>query len=158
MKKTILIALMAIVATGAVIAQNTNEKKERRDRDGEKRIERQMKRLDKKLSLTEDQKIKLKDYYTEFQNMKKARMEQMRQQEQRNREALDNKINSILTDEQKAKYAEMKDKDKKMWKDDDDDQMRGRGHGPRHGGKGHMRGAHKGHDRFGDNVARDMEE
>ena len=52
----------------------------------------------------------------------------------------------------------MKDKYKKMWKDDDDDQMRGRGHGPRHGGKGHMRGAHKGHDRFGDNVTRDMEE
>ena len=102
MKKTILIALMAIVATGAVIAQDTNEKKERRGRDGEKQIERQMKRLDKKLSLTEDQKIKLKDYYTEFQNMKKARMEQMRQQEQRDREALDNKINSILTDEQKA--------------------------------------------------------
>ena len=92
MKKTILIALMAIVATGAVIAQDTNEKKERRGRDGEKRIERQMKRLDKKLSLTEDQKMKLKDYYTEFQNMKKARMEQMRQQEQRDREALDNKI------------------------------------------------------------------
>ncbi|MBQ2164949.1 MAG: hypothetical protein II445_10640 [Muribaculaceae bacterium] len=158
MKKTILIALMAIVATGAVIAQDTNEKKERRGRDGEKQIERQMKRLDKKLSLTEDQKMKLKDYYTEFQNMKKARMEQMRQQEQRDREALDNKINSILTDEQKAKYAEMKDKNKDMWKDGNHDQMRGKGHGPRHGGKGHMRGAHKGHDRFGDNVARDMEE
>ena len=35
MKKTILIALMAIVATGAVIAQDTNEKKERRGRDGD---------------------------------------------------------------------------------------------------------------------------
>lgn len=158
MKKTILIALMAIVATGAVIAQDTNEKKERRGRDGEKRIERQMKRLDKKLSLTEDQKVKLKDYFTEFHNMKKARMEQMRQQEQRDREALDNKINSILTDEQKAKYAEMKDKNKDMWKDGNHDQMRGKGHGPRHGGKSHMRGAHKGHDRFGDNVTRDMEE
>lgn len=158
MKKTILIALMAIVATGAVIAQDTNEKKERRGRDGEKRIERQMKRLDKKLSLTEDQKVKLKDYFTEFHNMKKARMEQMRQQEQRDSEALDNKINSILTDEQKAKYAEMKDKNKDMWKDGNHDQMRGKGHGPRHGGKGHMRGAHKGHDRFGDNVTRDMEE
>lgn len=156
MKKTILIALMAIVATGAVIAQDTNDKMDRRGHDGQKRIERQMNRLDKKLKLTDDQKAKLKDYYTEFDNMKKARMEQMRLQEQRDREALDSKIKSILTDEQKAKYDEMKEKEKEMWKDGEHDFMHGKGHGPRHGGMPPM-GGHSGRGGFGGGMDRDME-
>lgn len=134
MKKTILIALMAIVATSTVIAQDKNEMKVFGWDDTESRIEHQIKRLDKKLKLTDEQKSKLQDYYTEFDKMKKARMEQMRIQEQRDREALDGKIKSILTEEQKAKYDEMKEKEKEMWKDGKHDFMHGKGHGPRRGG------------------------
>lgn len=148
MKKTILIALMAIVATSTVVAQEVSEKKERHNRDGEKRIERQMKRLDKKLALTDEQKAQIKDYYTEFDNLKKARMEQMRQQEEADRKALDGKIQSILTPEQQSKYAEMKEKEKEMKTDGKRDGMRGRGHGPRQGGMRGM-GGHRGHGGFG---------
>ena len=139
MKKTLLLALMAIVATSSIGAQ---ENQDRRGPDPEKRIERQVKRLDKKLKLTEEQKLQLKEYYTEFDKLQQARMEQIRMQEKRERDALDNKIQSILTDEQKAKFAEMKEQEKEMWKNED-------GFGPRHGpgfgrGGGRPMGGHGG--------------
>ncbi len=134
---------MALVATTAVIAQESNEKSDRRGDKGEKHIERQMKRMDKKLNLSEDQKKQIKDFFTEFDQQKKARMEQMRQQEKRDRDALDSKIGSILTEEQRAKWAEMKAEREKMMKKGKDGMRdkKGRGHGPR--------GDHKGHGRFG---------
>ena len=139
--------LMALFATTAMSAQDVQEFQEHRGPSPEKRIEHQIKRLDKKLKLTEEQKLQLKDYYTEFDKLQQARMEQIRQQEKREREALDGKINSILTEEQKAKYAEMKNEDKDRWKGE----MRPNrgGMGPRHGGM-HQRGGHRGgHGGFG---------
>lgn len=146
MKKTLLLALMAIVATTAVTAQDFEKRGERRGLDPEQRIEKQVKRLEKKLKLTEDQQKQLKEFYGEFDKAQMARMQQMRQQELKDREALNGKINSILTEEQKAKYAEMKEKDKEMWKEGGQGKGFGRGHGHHrgHGGPGRM-----GHGGFG---------
>ena len=52
MKKTLLIALMAIVATTTVTAQDIEQRGDRRGHDPEKRVEGQVKRLDKKLKLS----------------------------------------------------------------------------------------------------------
>lgn len=149
MKKTILLALMAVVATTAVSAQDFDKRDERRGPDPDKFIERQVKRLDKELKLTDDQKQLLKEYYGEFNKSQMARMEQMRLMEQKDREALNDKINSILTDDQKVKYANIKEKDKEMWKNGN--KGFGRGHGPDRGhgpGIGHGHG-HGGHGGFG---------
>ena len=158
MKKTLLLALMAVFATTAVTAQDMEQRDDRRGMDPEKRIEKQVGRLDKKLKLTDEQKQQLKEYYGEFDKAQMARMEQVRLQEKKDREALDGKINSILTEEQKAKYAEMKEKDKEMWKEGRKGFGQGQGHrsgrghegfGPGRGHGGH--GGHGGFDRDMDN-------
>ena len=151
MKKTLLLALMAIVATSTVIAQDIEPRGERRGPYPEKRIEHQIKRLDKKLKLTDEQQKMLKEYYGEFNQAQQARMIQMKQMEKRDREALDGKIKSILTDEQKVKYDEMKDKEKEMWKDGRGDFNKGgigpgRGHRP---GRGMGPGGRGGHGGYG---------
>lgn len=151
MKKTLLLALMAIVASSTVIAQDIETRGERRGPDPEKRIEHQIKRLDKKLKLTDEQQKMLKEYYGEFNQAQQARMIQMKQMEKRDREALDSKIKSILTDEQKVKYDEMKDKEKEMWKDGRGDFNKGgfgpgRGHRP---GRGMGPGGRGGHGGYG---------
>ncbi len=155
MKKTLLLALMAVFATTAVTAQDMEQRDDRRGMDPEKRIEKQVGRLDKKLKLTDEQKQQLKEYYGEFDKAQMARMEQVRLQEKKDREALDGKINSILTEEQKAKYAEMKEKDKEMWKEGRKGFGQGQGHrsGRGHGGFGPGRGhgGHGGFDRDMDN-------
>ena len=152
MKKTLLLALMAVFATTAVTAQDMEQRDDRRGMDPEKRIEKQVGRLDKKLKLTDEQKQQLKEFYGEFDKAQMARMEQVRLQEKKDREALDGKINSILTEEQKAKYAEMKEKDKEMWKEGRKGFGQGQGHrsGRGHGGFGPGRGhgGHGGHGGF----------
>lgn len=155
MKKTFLIAIMAVIATSTVTAQDFEQRGERRGPDPEKRIEHQVKRLDKKLNLTDEQQQLLKEYYGEFDKAQMARMEQVRQMEKKDREALDGKIKAILTDEQKAKYDEMKEKEKEMWKEGREGF--GRGHGP---GKGHGpgRGHGPGHGQFHGEMAGDMME
>lgn len=141
MRKTILLALMAVVATTAVTAQETEKRDDRRGPNPEKRVEKQVKRLDKKLKLSDSQKEQLKEFYGEFNKAQQARMEQMRLQEKQDRDALNSKINSILTDEQKAKYAEMKEKDKEMWKEGHKGSGRGEGKGRGHGpGRKHRPG------------------
>jgi len=140
MKKSVLIVIMAVAATVTMSAQDALDKQERRGPSPEKRVERQVKHLDKKLNLTDEQEKILKDYYVEFDKMKQARMEQMRLQEKREREALDGKIQSILTDEQKAKYAEMKEHRKDMKKDGKRGHRHGRGHGMKRGGMPPMGG------------------
>ena len=142
MRKTILLALMAVVATTAVTAQETEKRDDRRGPNPEKRVEKQVKRLDKKLKLSDSQKEQLKEFYGEVNKAQQARMEQMKAQR-----------DAILTDEQKAKYAEMKEKDKEMWKEGHKGSGRGEGKGRGHGpgrkhlpGRGH--GDHGGMDSF----------
>ena len=142
---------MAVIATTTVTAQDMDQRGERRGPDPEKRIEKQVKHLDKKLKLTDDQKLQLKEFYGEFDKAQQARMEQMKQAEKRDRDALDGKINSILTEEQKAKYTEMKEEDKEMWKNGH--KGKGHGFGPGHGGN-RGRGGFGGHGGFG----REMED
>ena len=140
MKKTFLLAIISLVATTTVTAQDFEMRGDRRGPDPEKRIEHQVKRLDKNLNLTPDQKELLIEFYGEFDKAQMARMEQMRRMEMRDRIDLDKKIKSILTEEQKAKYDEMKEKDKEMWKEGRDGRGFGprRGHDPRRGGPGRM--------------------
>jgi len=149
MKKTALMILVAILATTTVTAQD-KEQREHRGPDPAKFIEKQVKRMDKKLQLTDEQKEQLKEFYGEFGKAQQARMEQMQQMEKRDREALNGKIKSILTDEQKAKYDEMKDKEKEMWKEGRGDLKKGGfGQGRGHGRPGRMgQGGHRG---FGGN-------
>ena len=132
MKKTIFITLaMALIATSVVIAKDGDQQckqRERRGPDPEKRIEHQVDQMDKILDLTEEQEAILKGYFSDFDKAQQARMEEMRKQEKAEREALDSKIESILTADQKAKLAEMKEKGKEMMKDGN--------RGPRHGGYG----------------------
>ena len=66
MRKTILLALMAVVATTAVTAQETEKRDDRRGPNPEKRVEKQVKRLDKKLKLSDSQKEQLKEFYGEL--------------------------------------------------------------------------------------------
>ena len=139
--------LVALVATTTMTAQDFEQRGDRRGPDPEKRIEHQIKRLDKKLKLTDEQQKQLKEFYGEFDKAQQARMEQMRQMEKRDREALDGKIKSILTDEQKTKYDEMKDKEKEMWKQGAEGFGPGKGFGP---GRGHVPGrGHGGPGRMG---------
>ncbi len=154
MKKTILIVLMAIVASSTVMtAQDTDQGGERRGPNPEKRIEKQVKRLDKKLQLTEEQKQQMKEFYGEFDKAQKARMEQAKRAEMKDREILNSKIKSILTEEQKAKFDEMKDKEKEMLKKDGDDHRRGEfGRGLGRGGKNHMKHGSRGMGQQGDNI------
>ncbi|MBQ2075232.1 MAG: hypothetical protein II462_04655 [Muribaculaceae bacterium] len=153
MKKTLLIALMAIVATTTVTAQDIEQRGDRRGHDPEKRVEGQVKRLDKKLKLSQEQQQQVKDIYQEFDKAQQARMEQMRIMQQRESEAMDAKIKALLTDEQKAKYDEMRAKDREKGKGDGEGFQRGRGHGSRHGGYGGHRG---GPNRMGHNSHNNM--
>ena len=149
MKKTALMILVAIFATTTMTAQD-NDQREFRGPDPAKFIEKQVKHMDKKLQLTDEQKEQLKEFYGEFGKAQQARMEQMRQMEKRDREALNGKIKSILTDEQKAKYDEMKEKEKEMWKEGHGDFNKGGfGKGRGHGRPGRM--GHGGHRGFGGN-------
>ena len=160
MKKTLLIALMAIVATSTVItAQDVDQRSERRGPNPEKRIEQQVKRLDKKLKLNDEQKQQLKELYGEFDKAQKARMEQIKRAEMKEREALNSKIKSILTDEQKAKYEELKENEKEVWKQEGKGFGRGYRHGAPGRGPGRMgRGNHGGHGGFGGQEALEMNE
>ena len=83
MKKTVLLALMAVIATTTVSAQDIDKRGERRGPNPEKRIEHQVKRLDKKLKLTDEQKQQLAEFYGEFDKAQMARMEQIRQMERK---------------------------------------------------------------------------
>lgn len=146
MKKTILIVSMALAATTVMIAKDGEQQCERRGPNPEKRVEHQVQRLDKELDLTDAQEQQVKQMYTEFDKAQKERMEQMRKQEQAERDALNTQIESVLTADQKAKYAEMKEKEREHMRDGRRGHGR-RGHGPGHGhgGPGHGHGHGPGH-------------
>ena len=134
MKKIILALAIALMGTMVMNAQPPR----RTDMSPEQMVERRVERLDKALSLTPEQKTAIAKIYTEeMQTMGKERiakkehaekpdeatMKAKREQMKAQRDATRAKIESLLTPEQAAKYAELQKREGK----------RGH-HGPRHGG------------------------
>ncbi len=138
MKKIVLILTVALL--GSIV---TNAQQHRRpDMTPEQMVEKRVERLDKALALTAEQKTEItKIFVEEMQSTRAERAKRQddgtgedaaarqarHQQMQAQREATDAKVVSVLTDEQAAKYAEIKQRDRD----------RGQGRGDI---KGHQRG------------------
>ena len=147
MKKIVLALIVALMGTIVMNAQPPR----RPDMNPEQMVEKRIERLDRMLSLTAEQKAEIAKIYTEefkarskdkpaMGAMKergekpdeatmKARLEQMKAE----RDAVNAKIEALLTPEQAAKFAEMKQHEGKR-----------RGFGGHHGPKGPRDGTHKG--------------
>ena len=148
MKKIVLALIVALMGTIVMNAQPPR----RPDMNPEQMVEKRIERLDRELSLTAEQKAEITKIYTEEfkarskdkpdmsamkergekpdEAMMKARQEQMKAE----RDAVNAKIEALLTPEQAAKFAQMKQHEGK----------RG-GFGGHHGPKGGPRdGNHKG--------------
>lgn len=74
----------------------------RRPMSAEQRVEMQVKRLDARLHLDEEQEKAIAELYTEFFNQKIAASERKEQME-----ALNQKVSELLTDAQKSEFAKM---------------------------------------------------
>lgn len=74
----------------------------RRPMSTEQRVEMQVKRLDARLKLDEEQEKAIAGLYTEFFNQEIAATERKKQME-----ALNQKIEALLTDVQKREFAKM---------------------------------------------------
>lgn len=103
MKKIVLWAFMAMIIVGTADAQRRN----RQNVDPAQRVEQQMKTLDEKLNLSDEQEQKIKALYEEFFKEKLSR-----EQRKVKKQELDEAIESLLTDEQKELFEQM-DKKKK---------------------------------------------
>lgn len=103
MKKILFFALMAVICAQTIDAQR---------RGGEKRTPEQVvERLDKKLDLTDDQEKQITELYKEFFSQKISREDRKSKMDELNK-----KISSILNDEQKLKFEEMKSKQRNRTK------------------------------------------
>ncbi len=98
MKKLIMAMLIATFAVQTMSAQGPR----RQRMTPEQRTEWNIQRLDKKLSLTDEQKTKIRDIYTEFNKQKPTR-EQFRE----SMEKLRTDIKAVLTPDQQKQYDEM---------------------------------------------------
>ena len=146
MKKIVLALIVTLMGTIVMNAQPPR----RPDMNPEQMVEMRVERLDKELSLTAEQKAEIaKIYSEEFKSMgkekpakrergekpdeatMKARQEQMKAE----RDAVNAKIEALLTPEQAAKFAQMKQHEGKR-----------RGFGGHHSPKGPRDGNHKGCD------------
>lgn len=98
MRKIVLLAMIAMMTVGTADAQRRN----RQNISPEQRVEQQMKNLDKKLNLSDEQEQKIKQLYVEFFNQKVSR-----EQRKAKKAELNKQIESLLTDDQKKVFAEM---------------------------------------------------
>lgn len=119
MKKIVLVLTIALMGSFVINAQPPR----RHDMNPEQMVEKRVERLEKMLGLTADQKAEITRIYTEeMQAMQKDRpvkvdkgetpdqaaMQSMHDQMKARRDASDAKIEALLTPEQAAKFAEMK--------------------------------------------------
>lgn len=125
MRKKILWALIAcIVFTGVTLAQEgpPMHKKDRDKPNPEEMVKKEMKLLKKELDLTETQETFIKKILEEYgQNIKKqmeSREKNFEETEKLMKEK-DEKIISVLTDEQAEKFKDMKSRRKDNFKDRD---------------------------------------
>lgn len=97
MKHLVLFMAFAILTTFQVSAQDDNKKM-----NAQQRTEQRIKKLDEKLSLTDDQKTKIRTLYANFNKQKYPR--------EKRREAmkkLTDSITLVLSADQQALYKEM---------------------------------------------------
>ena len=99
MKKIVLLVMIAIASWGTADAQRRNKQ----NVSTEQRVEQQVKTLDKKLNLSDEQELKVNQLYEEFFNAKISREQRKNQKLELNK-----KIESLLTAEQKKIYSTMK--------------------------------------------------
>lgn len=122
MKKIVFALTIALMGTIVMNAQPPR----RPNMDPERMVANQVERLDKNLSLTDEQKAEITKIYTE--EMKTMHMDKPAKMEKGStpdraemkayadkmkaqRDAVDAKVEAVLTPEQLAKYAEMKEKE-----------------------------------------------
>lgn len=98
MKKLIMAMLIAVFAGQSVSAQNNM----RQRMSPEQRMEMRIDRLDKKLSLTDEQKTKIRELYTDFDKQQVSR-----EQRKEAMEKLNTNIKAVLTADQQKLYDEM---------------------------------------------------
>lgn len=98
MKKLIMAMLIAVFAGQSVSAQNNM----RQRMSPEQRMEMRIDRLDKKLSLTDEQKTKIRELYTDFDKQQVSR-----EQRREAMEKLNTNIKAVLTADQQKLYDEM---------------------------------------------------
>ena len=94
MKKIIFLALVALLGIHTVDAQR---------RGGTRTPEQIVEKLGKKLNLTDEQEKQITELYTEF-----FKTELSREERRSEMEKLNEKITSLLTDEQKEAFEQMK--------------------------------------------------
>ena len=127
MKKIVLALTVALLGTVVMSAQPPRH----HDMDPVQMVEKRVERLDKQLALTAEQKAEITRIYTEeMETMHKNRpaMEPNKGEKpsaeaqkakhdkmKAHREAMDAKIESVLTPEQAAKYAEIKKDSARRW-------------------------------------------
>ena len=133
MKKTFILMATALIMALAMQAQDVNASRHHRghgpagDMDPQKMVEMRVKHLDKELSLTSDQKDAITRIYTEEANeMKemmakhvkdekgtkpdKSAMDAERKVMQERRQATDAKVEALLNADQKARFAQIKER------------------------------------------------
>lgn len=98
MKRLFLIMAIAIAASLQVSAQKNNNQQ----MTAQQRTEQRIKLLDEKLSLTEEQKTKLRELYSDFNKQKYPREKRKEAMEK-----LTNDIALLLTTEQQTVYKQM---------------------------------------------------
>ena len=101
MKKVVLLAIAVVLGFTTASAQ----RRQKQQLTPEQRVEKQMQRLDSKLNLTDEQEEEIKKLYTEFFNSKMDREERKSKMDELNK-----KVESLLTDEQKTTFSEMKNR------------------------------------------------
>ena len=147
MKKTLLTMLVALCVAITMQAQDARfHRGGRHNMDPMKGVEMRVNQLDKELTLTADQKAKITQILTEEAKAHQAKMGEMhkdgnkmkptqdemkahREKMQAHHNEINAQIEALLTPDQKAKFAQLKDQGPRMHRG-----MRG-GHGKMHGDK-----------------------
>ncbi len=118
MKKFAIIIFCFVVCAGVGLAQD--EKGDKDKKTPEERAAHRTDKLTEKLSLNEEQKSQVSvatiDHFKSMKEMK-SRMKALKEEMKAERDAYDSKIQSVLTQEQQIKYAEMKEERRKRNKD-----------------------------------------
>ena len=100
MKKIIIMALAVLWGAGTMSAQ----------RGGQQRMstENRVARMTKQLNLTEEQQQKITAIYKDFESKRKEGERPNREKMMEEMKKVDEQVNSVLTDEQKKIYEELK--------------------------------------------------
>jgi hypothetical protein len=129
MKKLLLIAMLFSIGFAAV-AQKGGQ---RGSATPEERADRVTNKMAEELSLSEDQKKKVYQINLDHAKKRQAEMEARRAAMEADMKAQNQEIEALLSEEQKAKWAEMKAEGKKRMKEEGHSRRGGPGRGHRGG-------------------------